>query len=410
MRFRQHLTRTAMSNAAIAITAMLIIAGLAISCDALVSTDVAQCTIDADCEALGPQLSGYLCGPDQVCVVPNQACNSCHGGEDNPAPPRPIEGDDETTNVRVGAHQTHLHDNEVRKAMWCQECHLVPTTVDESEHRDGGPAEVIFGVLSVSGGAQPQWDRDEQRCTNVYCHGATLAGGAQNTPTWTIVDGSQAFCGSCHGVPPLPPHPPSYECAECHPNTITEFGSIDIEAGYHINGKIDVIDVTCWTCHGSENNPAPPRSTSGETYTTDLGVGAHQSHLASTLMRPMSCDDCHITPQTISDPSHLGELPAEVTFGSLATADGAQPVWDRAAATCSGTYCHGATIAGGTQNVPVWNDVDGSQAVCGTCHGLPPPPPHPANTNCVDCHSQTIDANLFLNPETHIDGSLQHAD
>jgi hypothetical protein len=37
----------------------------------------------------------------------------------------------------------------------------------------------------------------------------------------------------------------------------------------------------------------------------------------------------------------------------------------------------------GTVTEPVWTDVDGSQATCGSCHGLPPPAPHSSETTAT---------------------------
>jgi len=355
-------------------------------------------------------LQGRVC-IDKVCVKPSTAevCNKCHGSEDNPAPPQNTEGGTETSIVSVGAHQTHLHDSDVREAMWCQECHIIPTTAEDPYHQDGLPAEVTFGVLSRTGGLKPSWDRAVAKCSDVYCHGATLTGGANPNPVWNVVDQSQSFCGSCHGIPPLSPHPASYDCVKCHQDTLDAEGGIDVAGGKHINGKVDVIDLTCSTCHGSESNDAPPKSVSGSNDTSTVEVGAHQPHLAdSNLRRALKCEDCHVVPETINDATHMDTPPAEVTFGSLAKTDGADPSWDRNAATCSNTYCHGATLDGGTTTTPKWTDLSGSQAVCGTCHGLPPGGTHDPSDKCVDCHPATVDSNLILDIDKHMDGTVQY--
>lgn len=48
--------------------------------------------------------------------------------------------------------------------------------------------------------------------------------------------------------------------------------------------------------------------------------------------------------------------------------------------------CHGAVEKGGSATAPKWTQVDGTQVTCGSCHGLPPPAPHPEGTNCASCH------------------------
>jgi predicted CxxxxCH...CXXCH cytochrome family protein len=100
--------------------------------------------------------------------------------------------------------------------------------------------------------------------------------------------------------------------------------------------------------------------------------------------------------------------PAEVEFSGVAAAFGATPVYARGA--CSNTACHGAVFpdnhrSGGTRVTPSWTDVEGGSASCGSCHGLPPPPPHPYPTSCSDCHHNVApDNSSFLRPELHVDG------
>jgi hypothetical protein len=62
----------------------------------------------------------------------------------------------------------------------------------------------------------------------------------------------------------------------------------------------------------------------------------------------------------------------------------------------------------------VWTAGAG-EAACGTCHGLPPPSPHPVVsgglTSCVACHSMTIDSTGALIPPSqggkHLDGVIE---
>ena len=88
------------------------------------------------------------------------------------------------------------------------------------------------------------WDETAATCTN-YCHGATSQGGANIHPRWTKVDGSQATCGSCHGLPPAN-HPalatgtPVATCALCHPSTVKADGTIDAPGGKHVNGRVEM--------------------------------------------------------------------------------------------------------------------------------------------------------------------------
>src|SRR5690242_14759688 len=62
-----------------------------------------------------------------------------------------------------------------------------------------------------------------------------------------------------------------------------------------IAGGIDL--ATCNRCHGGAVNAAPPRGLHGETETSDVAVGAHQSHLVNLATRaPLACDECHLVP------------------------------------------------------------------------------------------------------------------
>ena len=315
-------------------------------------------------------------------------CGSCHGSPQNPAPPADLHGNRDPSARGVGAHQAHLTDSAIRKAVGCPECHLVPATLEAPGHVDSpSPAELTFGPLaSADGGLAPTFDGTG--CSN-YCHGATLSGGSATAPVWTRVDGTQKQCGSCHGAPPPLPHPPSTACAACHPLTIFPDGGIDVDGGHHLDGVLDVA-TGCSSCHGSVENPAPPRDLSGRTGTTARGVGAHQAHLTDSAVRKaVGCTECHLVPTALGSPGHVDTAaPAELTFGPLATADGGlTPRFDGVGCT---NYCHGATLSGGSATTPEWTRVDGTQKQCGSCHGAPPPLPHPPSTACAGCHPLTV--------------------
>ncbi|MBN2358473.1 MAG: CxxxxCH/CxxCH domain-containing protein [Deltaproteobacteria bacterium] len=341
------------------------------------------------------------------------SCSACHGSVDNAAPPAAADGESASSVLAVGAHQQHLRAGNLRNPIACGECHLVPTLVDAPGHLDPAPAEVRFGELARHGDAAPSWNRERAACRNVYCHGASLAGGQQTEPVWTQVDGSQRACSACHGFPPPPPHPPLAGCKYCHPATLLDDGRIDLAAALHVDGKVDVTS-GCTRCHGSSEGPAPPVDLQGNSETSAIGVGAHQSHLrAGQYRQAIACGECHLVPAALVARGHVDGLgPAEVRFGTdaLARADGATPTWQREGSTpnCSDVYCHGATLGGGLITEPVWTRVDGSQVGCGTCHGLPPPPPHPDDGDCAQCHSRTVssDGTIDVAGGAHIDGTV----
>jgi predicted CxxxxCH...CXXCH cytochrome family protein len=179
----------------------------------------------------------------------------------------------------------------------------------------------------------------------------------------------------------------------------------------HVDGIVDVfVDQSCTGCHGSEN-PAPPLNLAGEMASSAPGVGAHQTHVLGTpRSRAVPCGECHEVPREVLSPGHVDTaLPAEVSFTGTALAFGAAPALTND--TCSNTPCHGAVLhgghpSGGTLTAPKWYQVDGTQAACGTCHGLPPPRPHPYySDDCGRCHKNlSADGSTFLRPELHVDG------
>lgn len=366
----------------------------------------------------------------------NTNCVMCHGGahDQTGAPPKaiwghagdPSRGGGTADPVRVGAHSAHVNGasngTPLSPPFDCGVCHVKPTDALSAGHLDGTTATVTFAGLASQGAtptSAPRWTRADATCANTYCHGATLHGGANVAPAWTG-GALQAACGSCHGVPPPAStgHVQKTGCGSCHPG----YTQTSVNAATHVNGTIEIVGLTCTTCHGDATraattlNPqlpaAPPLDTMGNAATTSPRVGAHQAHLRDGALRgALACTECHAVPaSTATHPT--GTL--DLAWGPLATAGGAAPAY--AGGACSSTYCHGATLqAGGTNQAPAWTG-GSAEAACGTCHGLPPPnPPHPivagGLTACSGCHSATIDATgTLVSPAAggkHLDGVLQ---
>ncbi len=373
-------------------------------------TDCATCHPDADNAGHITDPSAHVNG--LVDVRPDMACNACHGGATSDAPPVDTTGNAATSYRGVGAHQSHLTGSRnIGKAVACAECHVVPASANSVGHRDTAlPAELTWGTLAKTDGASPAWNTATLQCSNNYCHGGTLGGGTDTTPVWTTTDGSQVACGTCHGSPPPLPHPQTTECVACHAQTVDANNKIK-DATKHINGIVETsVTTDCTACHGSALNEAPPVDTAGNMATTARGVGAHQGHVAATrgLSIAMDCIECHAKPTTTLSVGHIDTaLPAEIIFGTKSKLDTANPSWDTVNVTCNGTYCHGSTLTGGTDKTPVWTQTDGSQVTCASCHGNPPPPPHPPKTDCATCHQTATVAGGIAKPGQHIDGIVQ---
>jgi predicted CxxxxCH...CXXCH cytochrome family protein len=343
-------------------------------------------------------------------------CSSCHGSHKSIAPPKAVNGSTKTSEIGVGAHQAHVLDNKVSRAIACGECHPMPSDMQHHPDPKGGRADVVFGALATQADAKAAWELNQARCTNTYCHGATLRGAeTRPPPVWTRVDGSQATCTSCHGNPPGGNHPAG-ACEACH-GAVVGPGRVIVNPALHINGKVEVSS-TCTSCHGAgtsdpvdgkDPRAAPPKAVNGATASTDIRVGAHQAHLnAGKIAAPVLCTECHVVPSP-SDPHPDGNNQAgQVVFGALATAQAAKPAWDRNTARCSNSYCHGATLSGAaSRSAPVWTQVDGSQLVCSSCHGNPPGGTHPTGP-CEACHGAVVGpGGVIVNPALHINGKVE---
>jgi predicted CxxxxCH...CXXCH cytochrome family protein len=340
-------------------------------------------------------------------------CATCHGDPTRPgdylsraAPPIDLSGGTDPSFPGVGAHSVHLSSSSTHAAFACSECHVVPERTDSPGHADhGSPATLVFGSLAKSGGHAPRYDLATRSCRDSYCHGA-------GDTVWNAPRSSQQACGSCHGLPPALPHPQVGRCSLCHGAVVDDAMRI-ISPELHVNGVVDVVKTeACTSCHGG-HNAAPPRDVAGDTRTSAAGVGAHQTHvLGTSSSRAVLCGECHLVPKAVLDSGHVDSaLPAEVIFSGAALAYGASPTYSNG--RCQNTACHGATFpdgnaSGGTNTAPIWTKVDGTEASCGSCHGLPPPPPHPylqLNPVCSACHQDIApDNKTFVRPELHADG------
>jgi predicted CxxxxCH...CXXCH cytochrome family protein len=353
--------------------------------------------------------------------VLSTACTVCHGDDTrgstalNPqlaaAPPVDTAGLD--ASPAVGAHQAHLMGGGLRGPIACIECHAVPANLDA---HPVGTTTFSWGPIATTGGKSPSYAGAPTRtCSNVYCHGAFPLGNASNAPRWDAGPSGGA-CGTCHGFPPPAPHVQQYACGNCHP------GYNPINRDLHINGQPDLVALDCTTCHGSPGratttlNPrlaaAPPQDTRGDTLASAPGVGAHQAHLAGGPLRAeLPCTSCHAVPTSNYHENGVTDFEWSTLARGVGTAAGATTVvYDSTSHTCSGVYCHGASLAaGGTQHQPTWTG-GAAEAACGTCHAIPPPPSsgHSTSTKCGGCHPGFTQ--FSVDPATHIDGSITLTD
>ena len=241
------------------------------------------------------------------------------------------------------------------------------------------------------------------------CHGKDYTGGE-----------SGVACGKCHASYPHPDGFSNDESENFHSSYIKTINwKITVCQSCHgtdyKGGRINVGCLSCHpgtpegctVCHGGVDNVsgAPPEDMDGNRLTTFRGVGAHTVHVSGgELSSGFSCEVCHKVPGSFNETGHVdSDLPAEVLFSGLAIEEDAGGVWNGTG--CSGTYCHGGFELGVSGNSPKWTLVDGTQAVCGSCHGLPPGGEHPDTSQCNLCHDMVVDANNKINDLTkHING------
>jgi predicted CxxxxCH...CXXCH cytochrome family protein len=364
------------------------------------------------------------CSASRTTSPGSQACTSCHGGalNNSGAPPADLHGNQDVNSYGVGAHTAH-----VASGVACESCHQVPQFLGDpnvATHLDG-TVEVVFSALARQGATTaPSYRRTPGTCA-VYCHGGTLGlGGTNHAPKW--VGNGPLDCNSCHASPPsIAPHSAGMtlqSCTTCHPTTVDAAGHI-VPGGTHVNGVPDATISGCTGCHGSAgrteaialNQAAPPLDVAG--HTASAQVGAHQAHLHdSVLAKAFACAECHQDPGHAGHTTPVGDAKVQFT-GTLASAGGATPGF--AGGTCSNVYCHGATLPGGTRKTPSWSagpaavGLGGAlSAACNSCHGFPPPSPHPALTSpaildCRPCHQGTINVDGSINLAAHVDGTVE---
>lgn len=189
----------------------------------------------------------------------------------------------------------------------------------------------------------------------------------------------------------------------------------------------------CSACHGMSDPGQTSYDTNGDTADSDFQVGAHDAHINITngYAAPVTCDQCHnltyseILGQTsyVAKVNAVGHndsaLPAEVTYGSIATAAGATTTYNTITGVCA-NYCHGNTLADGFSPQPLWNDnsyLNGTfnaNGDCNRCHGAPPLITGHSGSetlaDCGQCHTQTMTdgvGNAFADASKHINGILE---
>ncbi|MCC6333714.1 MAG: hypothetical protein IT380_06975 [Myxococcales bacterium] len=353
--------------------------------------------------------SGCLILREEDQQAKDNRCLGCHGSAEatgdavlKAAPPNDTRGNSAVEAPGVGAHQLHLRASATHGAIACVQCHVVPERTESAGHNDSdGPAELVFGSLASLDAGRPRYDANARRCSDVYCHGYAASN------IWTLPKSSDQACGSCHGLPPSAPHPQTATCHVCHAEVIAADRTF-LAPEKHVDGVLQLGEVACNSCHGSDAGAAPPVSLDGGSSRDQLGVGAHTTHLTgSPTARPVACTECHAVPQRLDSPGHTNGT-VEVIFSgaALGQLDGGA-AWTRSTATCT-AWCH--TLGAPDAGSPAWTST-GPSLDCNGCHSAPPAAPHPGWTRCSACHpNATGDGGMQLvDAGAHVNGLVEEA-
>ena len=370
-----------------------------------------------------------------------EACNTCHGSFADVtriAPPTDLNNNVSTTSVGVGAHTSHVYENEVSAPVSCYQCHPNQAVAGQSyvaSHTDGLPAEI-----SLAG-----YDNNTNTCSNTYCHGnftfnadesnnswgytSASISGNNFSPLWTKVDNTQAECGTCHGTPPTGHIAADMiTCVNCHPSVIDADGNF-VNTLLHGDRNIQLVsesilnDPDCDHCH-SNATQQPFVGLGNTTDRSSFRVGLHNQHLFNkNLSNNVECASCHIVPVKYDSEGHF-----DATYGAEVNVFEQSGIsleafnYETEIYKCNNTYCHGnfeysksnsqypwayeaETIVGNSLDL-TWLVADSEQVACGTCHGLAPTGHVEAEiTECANCHVSVIDATgNIIDKDKHMNG------
>lgn len=195
-----------------------------------------------------------------------------------------------------------------------------------------------------------------------------------------------SYCLGCHQIAVKASSPPG--CQNCH--------LLDPTANPN----------NCISCHSN-----PPNGTAYPNI-----ARSHASHAVMNVAN--ICAECH-SGLGLGTVDHQNRARARASavqanpavFGTLAKTGGLNPGYASGTRACSNTYCHGASLTGGSNKTPQWGQTGYLQG-CGTCHGFPPAiSAHSGVTSatpCAGCHSHVNQSNTgFTDPTKHVNGIIE---
>ncbi|TAN43007.1 MAG: CxxxxCH/CxxCH domain-containing protein, partial [Nitrospirae bacterium] len=368
------------------------------------------------------------------------ACGGCHGNPptvSNQSQPNGLVWITSTRSASAGAHNLHVNTD----AIACSACHVNsvgsgPThnnarTISMGFSFNGatggtynGQAAAIYN--SSDGGLTTTSSGGAMQCSNIYCHGSTMAAGAWGTdagtnraPNWTT-NAAAGACGTCHKATAAnPPASGSHikhassaagnynvSCDLCHPSAAS---------GTHVNANVEY---SLSTSDPRTNGGLYNGSASGGTglapstnFKNCTNLYCHSTGTATYYSASWgsagsgACGTCHganatATPSSVRHGQHVGNAQGYKFSCSkchdsvvMATADSTgwatiksttlhvdgtknvkfdiyNSIGNYAGSNCSAIYCHSAGTAVATGAAPVASADWNTTMNCAGCHGI----------------------------------------
>ena len=434
---------------------------------------------NADCLVCHPHAEGFYYAAG--------ACDSCHGNPptaDTFGGPSGLASSPKTGSTTAGSHSFHATSEGRNFA--CAVCHSNSVGTGAT-HRDG---TISLGFVNLLGTGNSAGSYDGQTganyestdsgtsvtnggtktCSNIYCHGVSMApnGGTNTSPKWD--DPLTAACGTCHGATAAnPPTRGSHtkhagsgsggralECTACHLGYPTNHidGSVNWSldtstyswlsgAQYRgaVSGSATPVPSTTYGscsnvyCHSNVQTSPPGgaltyaapqwgNALSGQCGTCHKGDGVNGnatlmdsgSHAKHTSTYSLVCSSCHNNAGYGT--SKHADHNVDVAFSAGGSYSGSGTPGETYG-TCSNVYCHSNSL-GAYQN-PTWGNTSTGQ--CGTCHGVlaATPPASAAHTkhvgaaanyrfSCSKCHDSVVNSTADSTTQPTIKNTSLHVD
>ncbi len=305
-------------------------------------------------------------------------CKLCHGNDRNAAPPLDTRGNADFSAIGVGAHQVHLSGGANGRPLACKRVPSRTRACRGSDARGrpsgGGRAERRGERARSLRPCGTSRARPAARPTAIHLQPVRRAnrpcGTRKNPSAAAPATACSAAAASASGqLRVLPWSRRRFGQSQHHRQ-----GSARERRRQRVAGRAAARTATGGTTPRLPSTPPairrPPSLASERIRRTCAARSARARCPAANVTSYLKKSWIRAT--------SIRRLPAELSFSGVALAHGATPEFVNG--SCQATSCHGAVVPGrrpfgaARNTTPTWTRVDGSQAACGSCHGIPPPP------------------------------------